>query len=58
VPASNLARGGWRESPALAVTKVKCGLTHGMIRPELHVYSRVMRGKFDNGDVVAKVRAA
>ena len=46
------------ESPGLAVTKVKCGLTHGMIRPELHVYRQVMRGKFDNGDVVAKVRAA
>jgi hypothetical protein len=57
-PATNLSRGGWRESPALAVTKVKCGLTHGMIRPELHVYQQVMRGKFDNGDVVAKVRAA
>jgi hypothetical protein len=57
-PASNLARGGWHESPALAVTKVKCGLTHGMIRPELHVYNQIMRGIFDNGDVVAKVRAA
>ena len=57
-PASNLARGGWSESPGLAVTKVKCGLTHGMIRPELHVYRQTMRGQFDNGDVVAKVRAA
>ncbi len=57
-PASNLARGGWSESPGLAVTKVKCGLTHGMIRPELHVYRQSMRGVFDNGDVVAKVRAA
>lgn len=57
-PAVNLTRGGWSESPALAVTKVKCGLTHGMIRPDLHVYQQVMRGKFDNGDVVAKVRAA
>lgn len=56
--AANLTRGGWEESPALAVTKVKCGLTHGMIRPELHVYQQVMRGTFDNGDVVAKVRAA
>jgi len=55
---TNLARGGWSESPALAVTNVKCGLTHGMIRPEMHVYQQVMRGKFDNGDVVAKVRAA
>ncbi|MBE2282806.1 MAG: hypothetical protein IAE77_05030 [Prosthecobacter sp.] len=57
-PAANLSRGGWHESPGLAVTKVKCGLTHGMIRPDLHVYQQVMRGKFDNGDVVAKVRAA
>ncbi len=57
-PAANLVRGGWHESPALAVTKVKCGLTHGMIRPESHVYRQVMRGKFDNGDVVVKVRAA
>ncbi|MFO1483580.1 MAG: hypothetical protein U1F71_09510 [Verrucomicrobiaceae bacterium] len=57
-PATNLARGGWQESPALAVTKVKCGLTHGMIRPDLHVYRQSMQGKFDNGDVVAKVRAA
>lgn len=56
-PATNLGRGGWSESPALAVTKVKCGLTHGMIRPDLHVYRQVMRGKFDNGDVVAKVAA-
>jgi hypothetical protein len=57
-PATNLARGGWQESPGLAVTKVKCGLTHGMIRPELHVYRQTMRGEFDNGDVVAKVRTA
>lgn len=57
-PAANLSRGGWRESPALAVTQVKCGLTHGMIRPELHVYRQSMLGIFDNGDVVAKVRAA
>lgn len=56
-PAANLGRGGWSESPALAVTKVKCGLTHGMIRPDLHVYQQVMRGKFDNGDVVTKVAA-
>lgn len=56
--ASNLARGGWSESPGLAVTKVKCGLTHGMIRPELHVYRQTMRGQFDNGDVVVKMRTA
>lgn len=48
------ARSGWQESPALPVTKVKCGNTHGMIRPDLHVFRSVMRGKFDNGDVVVK----
>jgi len=47
-------RSGWEESPMLPVTKVKCGNTHGMIRPELHVFRSVMRGKFDNGDVVVK----
>ena len=45
-------RGGWEESPGLAVTKVKCGFTHGMVRPELHVYRNQMRGNFTNGDVV------
>lgn len=56
--AANLARGGWRESPGLAVTKVQCGLTHGMVRPDMHVYQQRMRGTFDNGDVVVKMRAA
>lgn len=56
--AANLARGGWHESPGLAVTKVSCGLTHGMIRPEMHVYQQRMRGTFDNGDVVVKMRVA
>ncbi|MGV3659599.1 MAG: hypothetical protein ACO1TE_05425 [Prosthecobacter sp.] len=56
--AANLARGGWRESPAPAVAKVQCGLTHGMIRPEMHVYRQTMRGTFDNGDVVVKMRVA
>ncbi|MCB1207757.1 MAG: hypothetical protein KDK97_00455 [Verrucomicrobiales bacterium] len=46
------AHGGWVESPALAVTKVKCGLTHDMVRPERHVYRQTMRGTFQNGDVV------
>lgn len=45
-------RGGWEESPGLPVAKVKCGLTHGMVRPELHVYRVKMQGKFANGDVV------
>ena len=48
------ARSGWQESPALPVTKVKCGNTHGMIRPDLHVFRSVMRGTFENGDVVVK----
>lgn len=56
--AANLARGGWRESPALAVAKVSCGLTHGMIRPDMHVYQQRVRGTFDNGDVVVKMRVA
>lgn len=49
-------RGGWEESAGLPVTRVKCGLTHGMVRPEQHVYRTVMRGKFTNGDVVAEFR--
>lgn len=51
-------RGGWEESPGLPVTRVKCGLTHGMVRPELHVYRSVMQGKFTNGDVVVDLPAA
>ena len=51
-------RGGWEESPGLPVTRVKCGLTHGMVRPELHVYRSVMRGKFTNGDVVVDLPVA
>lgn len=50
----NTARNGWQESPGLAITKVKCGNTHGIIRPEMHVFRSVMRGKFQNGDVVVK----
>jgi hypothetical protein len=51
-------RGGWEESPGLPVTRVKCGLTHGMVRPEQHVYRNVMRGKFANGDVVVDLPTA
>jgi hypothetical protein len=51
-------RGGWEESPGLPVTRVKCGLTHGMVWPEQHVYRNVMRGKFANGDVVVDLPAA
>ena len=45
-------RGGWEESPGLPVAKVKCGLTHGMVRPDRHLYRVTMQGKFANGDVV------
>jgi len=46
--------GGWEESFLLPVKMVKCGNTHGMIRPDQHVFRSVMRGKFQNGDVVVK----
>lgn len=49
---------GWQESPGLAVTKVKCGYTHGMIRPEMHVYRNQIRGKNDNGDILVKPKKA
>lgn len=51
---SGLDISGWGESFSLPDTIVKCNLTHGMIRPDLHVFSSVMRGKFQNGDVVVK----
>lgn len=57
-PGADLARRGWEESSALAVTKVKCGMTHGMVRPERHLYKRSMRGEYDNGDVVVKMGVA
>lgn len=50
------AREGWEESFYLPDKKVKCGSTHGLIRPDLHVFRSVMRGKFENGDVVVKPR--
>ncbi len=48
----------WEESPGVAVSRVKCGLTHGMIRPERHVYRSVMQGMFANGDVVVPLAVA
>lgn len=48
----------WEESRGLAVQKVKCGLSHGMIRPEMHIYRRTIRGKFPNGDIVVKPSVA
>jgi hypothetical protein len=44
--------GGWEESAGLASSRVRWQLTHGMVRPELHVLRRLMRGTFPNGDVV------
>jgi hypothetical protein len=51
------SRGGWQESAGLPVTRVKCGLTQGMVRPDLHVYRHSMQGKFVNGDVVVPLAA-
>lgn len=48
----NLTR--WEESPALAITFAKCGLTHNMIKPDQHVYRQSLVGKFANADIVAK----
>lgn len=42
----------WQESPALALQFTKQGRTHGMIRPNQHVYRRFMVGKFKNEDVL------
>ena len=50
----NVMGAGWEESPGLAVTKVKCGYTHGMVRPEMHVYRNQIRGISDNGDILVK----
>jgi len=48
----------WDESPKLAVGFAKCGLTHGMVRPEQHIYRRVLSGRLTNGDIIVKPRAA
>jgi hypothetical protein len=42
----------------LPIARFRLPQGHGMIRPELHVDRQSMRGTFDNGDVVVKVRAA
>ncbi len=52
----NLAGDGWKESPGLAASKVKCDLTHGMIRSEMHVYRNQFRGVYANGDVLITPR--
>ncbi len=44
----------WVESQKIASQFVKTARTHGMIRPEQHVYRCSMSGRFANGDVVAK----
>jgi len=48
----------WAVSSGIAVQKVKCALTHGMVRPEMHIHRRIIRGHHDNGDIVIKPRAA
>ena len=48
----------WTVSSGIAVQKVKCALTHGMVRPEMHIHRRIIRGHHDNGDIVIKPRAA
>lgn len=48
----------WIESRGLAVQTVKCGLTQGIIRPELHVYKRIIQGTFPNGDIVVKPKTS
>jgi len=52
----NLA--AWEESPRPVMKEVKCGFTCGMLRPEQHVYRRIVRGKHPNGDFVVKPRMA
>ncbi len=47
----------WSESPRPAVAFAKCGLTHGMVRPEQHVYRRSLVGNLPNADIVVKPRA-
>lgn len=46
----------WEESPQLAVSFAKCGLTHGMVRPEQHVYRRTLTGRMTNGDIVLRAK--
>jgi hypothetical protein len=48
----------WQESPKLAVTFAKCGLTHGMVRPDQHVYRQIIRGESPNTDIIVKSKAA
>jgi hypothetical protein len=54
----DLNRGGWQESPGLPVSKVRCGLTHGMIRPEQHVFRNILRGRLKNGDIILDPKKA
>lgn len=46
----------WEESPKPAVAFAKCGLTHGMVRPEQHIFRRILHGKMTNSDIVVKPR--
>ena len=50
----DLGTGGWQESPKIAVAKVKCGYTHNMVRPEMHVHRNIIRGRMRNGDIIVQ----
>lgn len=54
----DLQRSGWKESSSLPVSKVRCGMTHGMIRPEQHVYRNILRGRLQNGDIILDPKKA
>lgn len=48
----------WEESAGLASQFVKCGLTHGLVLPEHHVYLRRIQGLYANGDILLKASKA
>lgn len=52
--ATGLNHRDWHESPSLAVTFVKCGLTQNIVQAGHHVHRRVLHGMLANGDVVVK----
>lgn len=44
----------WAESSGLALQHVNIDLTHGMVRPRLHVRKLTLMGKRDNEDIILK----
>ena len=42
----------WEESPELADAFVKVKQTDGIVDPNAHVYRKLMKGSFDNKDVL------